>query len=287
MLGAVVFIENAEVDVGRIIVIPHTNASGFTYTEPLQASPPLFSIKTDWGERVFRYGSRLSSPLHQYPDPQAYTHPSGMILSGSEVRNLNRVFPGRPDGLLTEQVAWGVMELIWQEDVDLVIDLHEARPINPVVNCIMAHPRIIDIASLAVMDLGADYGVPIRLEPSPEELRGITHREIGDHSDALAVIFECPNPAMDALRGPTNADLVVYGQDDFFKRASEVGLIRVPYPEGIGFPIDRRVGRHTTTAMVLTDIYSEFNFDKPVEFHGVPTKQEMIENGLGHYLLKP
>lgn len=288
-LTAVVFIENAMVDAGRIIVIPHTNASAFTYTEPLQASPPFFSIQTDWGERTFRYGSRLTSPLHQYPDPQAYVHPSGMLLSGPEVRNLNRVFPGRPDGLLTEQIAWGLMELIWAEDVDMVVDVHEARPINPVVNCIMAHPNIIDIASFAIMDLGADEGVPIRLEPSPEGLRGITHREIGDNSDALAVILESPNPAMDALRGPTNADLVVYGKDEFFRRASESGLIRVPYIENDreGFPIDRRVGRHTSTIIVLSRVYSEFYFDKPIEFHGVPRKIDIIENGLGHYLLRP
>ncbi len=289
LLAAVVLIENAQVDVGRIIVIPHTNASAFTYTEPLQASPPFFDIETEWGARTFRYGSRLTSPLHQYPDPQAYVHPSGMLLSGGEVRNLNRVFPGREDGLLTEQIAWGLMELIWAEDVDMVVDVHEARPINPVVNCIMAHPDIMDIASLAIMDLGADYGVPIRLEPSPERLRGITHREIGDHSDALAVILESPNPAMDALRGPTNADLVVYGQDDFFRRASEAGLIRVPYYERDreGFPIDRRVGRHTTTIMVLAQTYNDFHFDRPIEFHGVPTKEDIIENGLGHYLLRP
>ncbi len=287
LLAAVVLIENAVVETGRMIVIPHANASGYTHTESMQASPPHFAIQTEWGERVFRYGSRLSSPLHQYPDPQAYTHPSGMLLSGPEVRNLNRVFPGRPDGLLTEKIAWGIMNLIWDEKVDLVIDIHEARPINPVVNCIMAHPRVIDVASIAIMDLGADWGVPIRLEPSPEGMRGITHREIGDHSDALAVILESPNPAMDALRGPTDAELVVYGKDDFFKRAGEAGLIRVPYIDCQGFPIDRRTGRHTTTVKVLIDTFTEFHFDKPVIVNGIPTKDEIIEKGLGHFFLKP
>lgn len=289
MLAAVVAIENMEVQEGRVIIVPHANASAYTYTEPMQASPPFFTLELDWGERTFRYGSRLTSPLHQYPDPEAYTHPSGMLLSGSEVRNLNRVFPGRPDGLLTEQIAYGFMELIWQEDVSMVIDIHEARPINPVVNCIMAHPNIIDIASLTVMDLGADHGVPIRLEPSPERLRGITHREIGDASDALAVILESPNPAMDALRGPTNADLVVYGQDEFFKRASEAGLIRVPYvtPEAEGFPIDLRTGRHTATINVLVQNYNDFHFDKPIVFSGLPMYYDIAEHGLSPYLRQP
>ncbi len=286
LLAAVVWIENVVMESGRAIVVPHANASGYTNTEPLQGSPQTIGIETDWGERRFRYGSRLTNPLHQYPDPEVYVHPTGQLLSGMEVRNLNRTFPGREDALLTEQVANAFMEIIWQEDVDAVIDIHEARPINPIVNCILAHPNAMEVASMAVMELGA-IGVPIRLEPSPAGLRGITHREIGDHSDAQPFILESPNPAMDALRGPTDEDLVVTGKDDFFKRAYEHGLIRVRYPEGVGFPIDRRVGRHTTTCQVILNVFSEYNPDRPIEFSNVPLKDEIIEKGLGHFLLNP
>ncbi len=286
LLAAVLWIENVVMESGRAIVAPHANASGYTATEPLQGSPQTFGIETDWGERRFRYGSRFTNPLHQYPDPEVFVHPTGQLLSGMEVRNLNRTFPGRPDGLLTEQLAYAFMEIIWEEDVDVVIDIHEARPINPIVNCILAHPNAMEVASMAVMELGA-IDVPIRLEPSPERLRGITHREIGDHSDAQPFILEAPNPAMDALRGPTDEELVVRGKDDFFRRAYEHGLTRARYEECFGYPIHWRTGRHTTTCQVILDTFSEFNPDRPIEFSNIPLLDEIKEKGLGHFMLNP
>ena len=37
---------------------------------------------------------------------------SGQKLSGSETRNLNRAYPGRPDGTFTEKVAYAITSLI-------------------------------------------------------------------------------------------------------------------------------------------------------------------------------
>ena len=39
MVSAVVVVENVQVQRGRVIVIPHSNQSGFTHTEPLEAFP--------------------------------------------------------------------------------------------------------------------------------------------------------------------------------------------------------------------------------------------------------
>ena len=85
MVSAVVVVENVQMKRGRMIVIPHSNQSGFTYTEPLEAFPHEFEIPTASGARHFRLGMRLSNPIHQWPDPDLYTHyPSGEPLIGSD-----------------------------------------------------------------------------------------------------------------------------------------------------------------------------------------------------------
>ena len=288
VLASVLIIENVSVEAGRVIVIPQANASGFTHQDPGQGLPNSFGIKTEWGERRFRYGSRISNPVHQYPDPDAFVHTSGQIVSGSEVRNLNRVFPGRPEGLLTERIAYAITSLVKKEKVDFVIDCHEARPMNPIVNCIIAPDKSMEIAAMAYMALSIDEDISIRIEPSPIHLRGLTHRELSDHTDAIPVILEVPNPAMDNLRGPTNEKLIVEGKDEFFEKAAKHGgLIYVPYPKGIGMPLDRRVGRQTSSIIHLIDAYNEITPEHSIIINNLPRKKEIIDNGLGHYLLKP
>ncbi len=45
-------------------------------------------------------------------------------------------------------------------------------------------------------------GMQISLEVSPRNLRGLSHRELGDHTDTLAVLFESANASQGRLRGP-------------------------------------------------------------------------------------
>ncbi len=287
IVASVLLVENTLVEKGRLIVIPHSNASGLTYSAPREAAPYGITIRTDWGERRFRYGDRLTSPLHQYPDPEVYVHyPSGQLLSGFEVRNLDRAFPGRPDGMLTERVAYGITELVRKERAGLVIDLHEARPMNPIVNCIITHERAMTLSSIVAMNLEAFEKIPMRLEPSPKNMHGLSHREIGDFTDALSVLMETPNPAMDWLRGPTSERLIVEGKDVFYARAAERGLIYVPYPEE-GLPLAGRVGRHTSAVAELLATYSELYPDVAIQVEGIPSHADVVRNGIGPYLLKP
>ena len=44
-----------------------------------------------------------------------------------DIRNINRNWPGKADGLLTERTAYAAMELIKQEGVDMTLDFHEAE----------------------------------------------------------------------------------------------------------------------------------------------------------------
>ena len=262
MLSAVILVENAVVNAGRLIVVPHANESGFSNTAPSEGVPSRFHIKTTGGTRWFRYGDRLTNPIDQWPDPEVYVHyPSGQLLSDFEVRNLDRSFPGRPNGNFTERVAYALTELVRKEKADLSIDLHEARPMNPIVNCIITHERAKELSSLASIDLDSK-GVQMRLEPSPKKLRGMSHRELGDHTETLAVLMETGNPIQDKLHARADEALILTGKDDFFARAASKGLLYVPYLEN-GLSMEERVGRNVSSFQELVTVYSCLLYTSP------------------------
>jgi len=113
ILSALVFLENAVVDKGTLIVIPQFNNSGSRNTKPGDGYPLFFEIPTAWGSKKFRMGNRNASPLDQWPDPDVYVHyPDKQLLSFLDVRNTNRTWPGRPDGPLMERVTYAAMQII-------------------------------------------------------------------------------------------------------------------------------------------------------------------------------
>ncbi len=283
-LSAVLLIENAEVSSGTLYVIPRANASGFTHNDPQEGAPETYSIPLpDGSARTFRYGSRATNPVHQWPDPDVYVHAaSGQTLSGNETRNLNRGYPGRADGTLTERVCLGIANLIRKEAVDLTIDLHEASPEYPVINAIVAHERAMPLASQVV--LGLEFlDIKIGLEPSPKNLRGLTHRELGDATDTLAVLMETANPSQGRLRGRTNVDLVLKGRDPYYVKAQALGRLYVPFDEN-GHPIEERVGRHLAGISEFAFALSSERPDRPLELSGVPEYGSLLEKGLGAFL---
>jgi hypothetical protein len=282
-LAAVVLVETARVTAGRLIVIPRANASGFTHNVALEAHPQRFEIPTPHGPRVFTFGARATNPVHQWPDPQVYTHHgSGQALSGAETRNLNRAYPGRADGSLTERIAFAITTLIRERDVDLAIDLHEAAPEYPVVNTIVAHERATELAALVNLDLSGN-DISIGLEPSPPTLHGLSHREWGDATTALAVLMETANPAQGRLRGRTDAGLVVNGRDRYFVAAARRNRLNVPFDDH-GWPIDLRVARHLAGVTQFLADLGTLDGAKGIAVSGVPRFQEVVDHGLGTYL---
>jgi predicted deacylase len=199
--------ENAVVQSGRLIVVLSANRSASTMTRLGGAYPPDFSIKTDWGSRTFRMGDRWTNPLDQWPDPEVYFHyPSGQQLAYVDIRNVNRTWPGRANGTLTEQTSYAFMELIKREKVDVAVDLHEAELQYPVISTIVTHQRGQDMASMVSMMLTDMEGFKIGTEFSPRTLHGLSHREIGDHSPAVSLLFGAPEPFLDATRGVTSPE---------------------------------------------------------------------------------
>jgi hypothetical protein len=284
-VSAVVLIENIMVHKGKVIIIPRANASGFTCNDPMEANPQRFVIETAAGHREFRLGSRLTNPVHQWPDPTLYENPAGQMLSSSEVRNLNRCYPGRPNGYLTEKIAFGIMGLIRKEHIDLGIDLHESAPEYPVINAIVFHDNSAELAAVAQISLQSE-GLDFRLEASPTNLRGLSHREWGDVAGIKAVLIETPNPIQGRLKGKTTAMLVVDGKDKDYVKASRLGRLFIPYDEN-GVAISRRVGRHLAAITALLQALGEIEPEKSVEVEGLPDRQQIMEKGIGAFIRSP
>ncbi len=282
-IAATVIVENAIPESGRLFVVPHANRSSMTHTDYQEASPRSLVFQGASGRRTFRYGSRATNPTDQWPDPDIYVHASsGQKLSGAETRNLNRAYPGRPDGTFTEKVAYAITSLIRAETMDLVLDLHEASPEYPVINAVVAHERAMPVASLTVLNLEFDE-IKIGLEPSPRNLRGLSHREIGDATEALVMLFETSNASQGRLRGATDARLVIEGTDDKYLRAAQLGRLAVPFDKN-GWPIKQRVGRHTSAVMAAFAAFTSKNPGKPIAVSGLPGYAQLMERGLEPYL---
>jgi hypothetical protein len=283
-LAAVVILENIKVSRGRVFIIPRMNNSAFTCSDPMEGFPDFYSIKTRNGTRNFRLGSRVTNPLDQWPDPLVYAQfPSNQQLSGFETRNLNRAYPGRPDGSLTEKVGYAIIQLIKKENVNIAFDLHESSPEVPIVNVIVYHEKYEDIAMGAILGLEM-AGLQFSPETSPKNFHGLSHREWGDYTDAIPFLMETSNPSMGRLREKTNVELVLKGYSNNYRQAKESGALRIAYREDTGEPIEHRVGRDIMGFIELINSYNMSFPEKSIVVENLPDYATIIEKGVGEYL---
>ena len=283
-LSAVIMAENLKVTQGTVYVMPRANNSGFTNNFPQEASPMYIEIPTAGGVRTLVYGSRATNPVDQWPDPDLYTHfPSGQGLSGSETRNLNRSYPGRENGSFTERVAFAIKNLILENGIDLTIDLHEASPEYPNINSSVLHERAMKLSGDASLELN-DIGISMRMEVSPTTLHGLTHRELGDYTNTLAVLMETANPCQGRIRGATNAALALTGKDVCYEQAAKLGYLYVPYDEN-GVAIEERCGRHLQAVQVYAEALGwVFGAEYTIDMSGLPGYDELVNGSVGDWL---
>ena len=287
-LSAQIFTENVKPLRGRIIVNNRINRSASLGTRMGEAYPRFFHVNTPWGVKRWRYGDRVASPLDSWPDPEVYIHfPSGQNLAYMDVRNANRTWPGRPDGLPAERTCFAAMELIRNEKADIVMDFHEAELEYAVENTIVVHEKGQSVAAMASMMLTSQtFDVPIGMEFSPKALHGLSHREIGDHSEAVSYLAEVAEPMLDRIRGITDEELLMSGKDRFVMKAGEHKLLYAPIDEN-GWPVHKRTARHVTTLMTILQVHNMLSPDKTVILEGIPTYAEMMNKGLGPFFADP
>jgi predicted deacylase len=281
-LAATMLVENAKPTEGRLIVIPRANNSGFSHSDPMEGTPSYIYLKGKEGLRTFRFGSRATNSIDQWPDPDIYVHAgSGQTLAGSDTRNLNRAYPGRKDGNFSEQVAFAITQVVRDEKANITVDLHESSPEYPVINAMVAHEKAMDIAAEAVMNLQLD-GIEMRLEPSPKNFHGLTHRELGDATDTLSILMETANPSQGRLRGKVSPESIVEGKDPLYVKAAKIGRLFVPFTDA-GHPIEERVGRHIAGIMEFLKVYDQKR-PQHIQLGNIPSYQDLQANGLGYYL---
>lgn len=288
MISAYVMMENIKVDKGRVFICPHANLSASTLGMLGNAYPKFVHIETPFGPKPFRIGDRNTSPLDQWPDPFTYVHyPSGQNLDYTDARNLNRTYPGRANGNLTEQLTFAIMELIRSEKITLFVDSHEASLMYPVVSTYVAHDRALDMAMMASMVLSATE-FPMKCEASPKNLRGLSHRDAGDFSDAFVILMETPEPFIDRVAGKITEQLMIDGKDEFLQTASEHGLLFTEYNIEEGAPMWYRVGRHLSGTLAMADQMNQFLVDPERELlFTFPDFAALKEHGIGPFLHDP
>lgn len=287
-MTAALLVENLKVTQGKVIIIDRENNSGSTNTRVGEAYPRFFTYETDWGTKVWRFGDRHANQLDSWPDPEVYIHyPSGQTLANVDIRNTNRNWPGKANGLLTERTNYAVMQLIEQEGVDMTLDLHEAELEYTVENTIVVHEKGQSVAAMVSMDLTANtFDVPVGMEFSPTALHGLSHREVGDWSDAASYLVEVAEPMLDRIRGITDEELLMSGKDRFVMMAGDHGLLYAPIDEN-GWPIEKRVARHVAVATKIIEVNNTVNPDQTILIEGIPTYEEIMANGLAPYYHNP
>ena len=94
---------------GTLYVIPRTNGSGLTHNNHRDITKIPYE-KFHLGKDGLDMDLEQLTLSDQWPDPDVYVHAaSGQNLSGSETRNINRAYPGRPDE--TIQKKWHMLLL--------------------------------------------------------------------------------------------------------------------------------------------------------------------------------
>lgn len=305
-MAATLLMEQIKVTKGTVYIITETNKSGYTHSHPQEATPMYYDVPTQFGTRTFKYGSRATNPVDQWPISDVYAHSAtGQKLSGQDTRNLNRSFPGNKNGNYTELVATSIINLIKEKNIVITLDFHEASPEYGTNNALIYHEKVEKMGLGGRMNF--QYGMlrleqtdfaPIKMEISPANLRGLTHREIGDNTDALPFLTEASNITQGRIRGAATKENIVSGYDKFYERATKLGILEVDHSKAVS--LHERTARHVETFNILINAYNDFASNPSsdperskyqrglfeIDMNGLSFRNVM-DNGIGKYLRNP
>ena len=163
-----------------------------------------------------------------------------------------------------------------EPDIDITFDLHEASPEYPVINATVAHQDAMTLASEGCINLLLG-GIEMSLEVSPTNMHGLTHRELGDYTDTMAILMETANASQGRLRGASGQSQAIGGLDKFYVIEEDLGMLAVPFDE-LGHPIEERVGRHLQGIYEYVAAYNNTTAEpgREIAFSGVPGYAELF-----------
>ena len=169
----------------------------------------------------------------------------------------------------------------------MTLDFHEAELEYAVENTIVAHEKANEVAAMTSMLLTSQvFDVAIGMEFSPTELHGLSHREVGDFSDAASMLVEVAEPMLDRIRGITDEELLMSGKDRFVMKAGEHGLLYAPIDEN-GWPITKRIARHVETATTIIEVNNMVHPDQTILIEGSPPMRRSWPTAPGPTTMTP
>ncbi len=269
-VAAISFIENAVVKVGKVIVIPYSNLSATSIPDLAGKVSHFLPIQTKSGKRYLVFGDRRTDINDEgTEDPEVFVHPSGETeYKGDESRNLNRNYPGEENGTLTSKLAFAIINLINEENIDFNLDMHESRTpeeyekSNSDYNLsysLVCNPKALEMGILAMLNLELETGINVKLEESAKNSRGLSHLEIGNYTNSLSFLSETPNPAQDPSKN--NPDPMYDSK----------------------YPLKHRIGIQLEIVQMLIDSYNML-FEKKLEVEKIPTYSDLMKYGFEAYL---
>ena len=148
-------------------------------------------------------------------------------------------------------------------------------------------------------------GVNIAYERSPQTMHGLTHRELGDYTNAYVFLAETSNASQGKLRGAFTENLITYYETDkFYEFAASLDEkygTKLLYARPVS--LDERVARHAYTIQSIIEAYNEIGKSRFVNvtqrdgqkgvggevlgkliISGMPEYVDYIDNGVGYYL---
>ncbi len=255
-VSAMLIVENARVEAGKLVVIPFANRSALSISDSFSHVRHTHTIQGRSSPRTLFYGNRFSN----LNDDQ-----TSRYNFDKRATNLNRIYPGKKDGNRTEQLGFAIMELIRVEKIDFNIDFHEARTKKKkksqhnLAYTLISHPRGLEIAAFALLEMEEKTGISLKLEEAKSSYEGFSHWEIGHHTTSISFLSESPNPGQD--KGRRKPDVL----ND--KR----------------YPLKHRVGMHIWLFYFLAESYAE-DMDKPFKISGLPEYDKLMTLGVGNFL---
>lgn len=185
IVAALLLVERAVVEQGRLVVVPWGNRLAL---EPEKA----LVVETPTGSRRIALGGRRSLESHYGEgDPEQYVSPGGGEFPGNERRNLNRVWPGTADGTPTERIAHAVVQAMRHHETDLAFDLHETSTLGSTLPwTIAARPEEVALLRSAVAAVNRELGIDLLRWREVDAPRGMSRVEWRPATGARSFLTE-------------------------------------------------------------------------------------------------
>ena len=119
-------------------------------------------------------------------------------------------------------------------------------------------------------------------ELTREEYQRLLDAAHGLGRERLALLMETSNPSQGRLRGKTDENLVVTGQDKYYLKAAGYGRLYDFGYDADGAPISERVARHVTGVAQFAVAFNELGLGNLV-INGIPSYVDMAAD-IGQFL---